>query len=39
VASGTAYQRMTYMGDQFAESKTIASATQVRAIRRIEVLP
>ena len=39
VASGTAYQRMTYMGDQFAEGKTIASATQVRAIRRIEVLP
>jgi hypothetical protein len=38
-ASGTAYQRMTYTGDQFAESKTIASATQVRAIRRIEVLP
>lgn len=39
VASGTAYQRMTYMGDQFAESKTIASATQVRAIRRIQVVP
>ncbi|MFU8886240.1 MAG: hypothetical protein ACNA8O_12385 [Cyanobacteriota bacterium] len=38
-ASGTAFQRMTYTGDQFAESKTIASITQVRAIRRIEVLP
>ncbi len=39
VANGTAYQRMTYLGDQFAQSKTIASATQVRAIRRIQVLP
>lgn len=38
-ASGTAFLRMTYMGDQFAESKTIASATQVRAIRRIQVVP
>ncbi len=38
-ASGTAFQRLTYLGDQFAESKTSAFATQVRAIRRIEVLP
>ena len=38
-ASGTAYQRTTYLGTQFAESKTIATATQVRAIRRIPVLP
>jgi len=38
-ASGTAYQRTTYMGIQLAESKTIATATQVRAIRRIQVLP
>ena len=38
-ASGTAFQRMTYMGDQFAANKTGASGTQVRAIRRIEVLP
>jgi hypothetical protein len=38
-ASGTAYLRMTFLGDQLAESKTIASATQVRAIRRIQVLP
>jgi len=27
------------MGIQLAESKTIATATQVRAIRRIQVLP
>ena len=39
VASGTAYQRMTYLGDQFPANKTGASGTQVRAIRRIEVLP
>lgn len=38
-ASSTAYLRGTYSGDQFADSKTLASATQVRAIRRIEVLP
>ena len=38
-ASGTAYQRMTYTGDQVAESKTVSSGTQVRAIRRIEVVP
>ena len=38
-ASGTAYQRTTYLGTQFAESKTVATATQVRAIRRIQVLP
>jgi len=38
-ASGTAYQRTTYLGTQFAESKTVATATQVRAIRRIPVLP
>jgi hypothetical protein len=38
-ASGTAYLRMTYMGDQYAEAKTSASITQVRAIRRIQVLP
>ena len=38
-ASGSAYQRTTYMGTQFAESKTLATATQVRAIRRIQVLP
>jgi hypothetical protein len=38
-AAGTAYQRTTYLGTQFAESKTVATATQVRAIRRIEVLP
>jgi hypothetical protein len=38
-ASGTAYMRMTYMGDQYAEAKTMASATVVRAIRRVQVLP
>jgi hypothetical protein len=38
-ASGTAFLRMTYLGDQYAESKTSAMGTQVRAIRRIEVLP
>ena len=38
-AAGTAYQRTTYLGTQFAESKTSATATQVRAIRRIQVLP
>ena len=38
-ASGTAFLRMTYLGDQYAEAKTSASITQVRAIRRIQVLP
>jgi len=38
-ASGTAYMRMTYLGDQYAEAKTMASATVVRAIRRVQVLP
>ena len=38
-ASGTAYLRMPYMGSQYAANKTGASGTQVRAIRRIEVLP
>ena len=38
-ATGTAYQRTTFMGTQFAEAKTSATATQVRAIRRIQVLP
>jgi hypothetical protein len=38
-ASGTAFVRTTYMGTQYAESKTLASASQVRAIRRIQVLP
>ena len=38
-ASGTAYLRMTYLGDQYAEAKTSSFITQVRAIRRIEVLP
>jgi hypothetical protein len=38
-AAGTAYQRTTYLGTQFAEAKTSATATQVRAIRRIQVLP
>jgi hypothetical protein len=38
-ASGTAFQRTSYMGTQYAESKTLASASQVRAIRRIKVLP
>jgi len=37
-ASGTAYMRMTYLGDQYPEAKTIASATVVRAIRRVQVL-
>jgi hypothetical protein len=31
--------RFTYRGDQYAESKTSAMGTQVRAIRRIAVLP
>ncbi len=39
MASGTAFVRTTYMGTQVAESKTLASASQVRAIRRIQVLP
>jgi hypothetical protein len=30
---------MTYLGEQYAESKTSSQITQVRAIRRIEVLP
>jgi hypothetical protein len=38
-ASGTASMRFTYRGDQYAESKTSAMGTQVRAIRRIAVLP
>ncbi|MCP9868681.1 collagen-like protein [Cyanobium sp. Cruz-8D1] len=38
-ATGTAFQRTTFMGTQFAEAKTSATATQVRAIRRIQVLP
>ena len=38
-ATGTAYQRTTFMGTQFAEAKTSATATQLRAIRRIQVLP
>ncbi|MEB3353102.1 MAG: hypothetical protein VKM34_02560 [Cyanobacteriota bacterium] len=37
--SPTGNQRGTYTGDQLADSKTLATATQVRAIRRIEVLP
>ena len=38
-ASGTAFLRMTYLGEQYAESKTVASVNQVRAIRRVEVRP
>ncbi|MFN9872303.1 MAG: hypothetical protein ACK55E_12805 [Cyanobacteriota bacterium] len=38
-AAGTAFQRTTYMGTQFAESKTLATATAVRAIRRVQVKP
>ena len=38
-ASGTAFLRMTYLGEQYAESKTSASGNQVRAIRRVQVKP
>lgn len=37
--SSAAYQRTTYTGDQFSGSKTSTFTNQVRAIRRIEVVP
>jgi hypothetical protein len=38
-ASGTAFMRLTFTGQQIAENKTLATATAVRAIRRVEVRP